>query len=210
MAAQPSLYEVLGIPPDASADQIRHAYRLAARRTHPDAGGRPAAFAQVRVAYDVLADPDRRRRYDLRLAAAARSPFATARPSSRRSGPPSSAGSPWPSGTPGTTTAGTPGMSAAGPAASGTSRPTGMAAPPPGALLAGNDPVVRRRYLILMGISLALFITGGTFVRLYSVPAAMAMLAVAAIIPPIAVTVAGRPRHHGDRPPRRESHTPRR
>ncbi|WP_163549868.1 DnaJ domain-containing protein, partial [Candidatus Frankia nodulisporulans] len=58
MAAQPSLYEVLGVAPSASAEQIRHAYRAAARRTHPDAGGQPAAFAQVRIAYDVLADPD--------------------------------------------------------------------------------------------------------------------------------------------------------
>ncbi|WP_261556811.1 J domain-containing protein, partial [Frankia tisae] len=68
MGAKPSLYEVLGVPPDATADQIRHAYRAAARRTHPDTGGSAPAFAQVNVAYRVLGDPGLRRRYDLRLA----------------------------------------------------------------------------------------------------------------------------------------------
>lgn len=204
MAAQPSLYEVLRVAPSASAEQIRHAYRAAARRTHPDAGGQPAAFAQVRIAYDILADPDRRRRYDLRLATGPRAPTPGPRSPRPRPGAPGTPAAPGaPGGSPGT-------------AASGTSTPraSGMAAPPAGALLAGADPVVRRRYLILMGIALTLFVTGGAFVRLYSVPAAMAMLAVAAIIPPIAVTVAGRPRHRPDQsagprpsqpPPRRRS-----
>ncbi len=67
MGPQPSLYEVLGVAPDATADQIRRAYRAAARRTHPDAGGSSPAFAQVNVAFRILSDPGLRRRYDLRL-----------------------------------------------------------------------------------------------------------------------------------------------
>ncbi len=38
MRVQRSLYEVLDVPPSATAEQIRHTYRVAARRTHP--GGR--------------------------------------------------------------------------------------------------------------------------------------------------------------------------
>lgn len=60
----PSFYEVLGVAPTASAAQLRRAHREAARRTHPDAGGRPADFVAVQRAWEVLGDPVRRVEYD--------------------------------------------------------------------------------------------------------------------------------------------------
>jgi hypothetical protein len=68
-------YAVLGVSSAASTDDIRHAYRILARRFHPDADGRdPRAatrFAQATEAYDLLVDENRRRSYDLRRAASA-------------------------------------------------------------------------------------------------------------------------------------------
>jgi len=58
------LYEVLGIDRSASADDIRAAYRQRARETHPDAGGQPGEFQAVQAAWEVLGDPEQRRRYD--------------------------------------------------------------------------------------------------------------------------------------------------
>jgi curved DNA-binding protein len=61
------LYEVLGVARDASPDEIQRAYRKLARQYHPDVNKDPAAedrFKEVSEAYDVLSDPDTRRRYD--------------------------------------------------------------------------------------------------------------------------------------------------
>ena len=59
-------YEILGVSPDAGAEEIKRAYRQLARRYHPDISGddRGAAFLEIARAYDVLRDPARRRRYD--------------------------------------------------------------------------------------------------------------------------------------------------
>ena len=64
-------YDVLGVAPDANADEIKRAYRQLARRYHPDISGddRGAAFLEVSRAYETLADPSRRRTYDARLSA---------------------------------------------------------------------------------------------------------------------------------------------
>ena len=62
-------YDVLGVSPDAGADEIKRAYRQLARRYHPDISGddRAAMFHEVSRAYDVLRDPQRRHSYDARL-----------------------------------------------------------------------------------------------------------------------------------------------
>jgi curved DNA-binding protein len=60
-------YEVLGVARDASADEIQRAYRKLARTYHPDVNKDPGAeeqFQDVAEAYDVLSDPEARRRYD--------------------------------------------------------------------------------------------------------------------------------------------------
>lgn len=59
-------YDVLGVSPDAGADEIKRAYRQLARRYHPDISGddRAAAFLEAARAYEILADPRRRRTYD--------------------------------------------------------------------------------------------------------------------------------------------------
>ena len=62
-----TLYEVLGLSPDATAEQVRAAYRRAARASHPDHGGSSERFHVVSQAYQVLSDPAQRAAYDLRL-----------------------------------------------------------------------------------------------------------------------------------------------
>jgi molecular chaperone DnaJ len=64
-------YDVLGVSPDAGADEIKRAYRQLARRYHPDISGddRGLAFKELTGAYDVLRDSSRRRRYDRTLSA---------------------------------------------------------------------------------------------------------------------------------------------
>ena len=60
-------YGILGIPKDADQDTIRSAYRILARRYHPDrgAGSSTEKFRQVVEAYETLIDPGRRQGYDL-------------------------------------------------------------------------------------------------------------------------------------------------
>ena len=54
----PSLYEVLGIPPQASPTQIKEAWRTTAKATHPDAGGTNEAFTTAQHAWEVLSIPN--------------------------------------------------------------------------------------------------------------------------------------------------------
>lgn len=58
------LYDTLGLPPDASPEDIKAAYRARAKQHHPDAGGDAEAFGALQKAYDVLSDADKRARYD--------------------------------------------------------------------------------------------------------------------------------------------------
>jgi curved DNA-binding protein len=60
-------YEALGVPRDASEQDIRRAYRKLARENHPDVNKDPDAgdrFKQISEAYEVLRDKDKRARYD--------------------------------------------------------------------------------------------------------------------------------------------------
>lgn len=61
-------YDVLGVSRDASAEEIKKAFRRLARETHPDAnpGDREAEarFREIAEAYEVLSDPNRRAAYD--------------------------------------------------------------------------------------------------------------------------------------------------
>ncbi|MCC3292858.1 J domain-containing protein [Arthrobacter sp. zg-Y1110] len=59
-------YEVLGVRPDATHDEIKKAYRALARRTHPDVGGdaMKPLFLSVTSAWESLSDPDKRAAYD--------------------------------------------------------------------------------------------------------------------------------------------------
>lgn len=66
------LYDLLGLAASADAEEVKSAYRLAARRFHPDANTNPGAsesFRQVANAYAVLSDPIQRAAYDGKLAA---------------------------------------------------------------------------------------------------------------------------------------------
>lgn len=62
------LYEVLGVTPEASADDIKKSYRKLARESHPDANPddpeAEARFKDLSAAYEILSDPDKRERYD--------------------------------------------------------------------------------------------------------------------------------------------------
>jgi curved DNA-binding protein len=60
-------YDALGVRRDASAEEIQKAYRKLARTYHPDVNKDPGAeskFHEIGEAYDVLSNPDTRRRYD--------------------------------------------------------------------------------------------------------------------------------------------------
>ena len=61
-------YETLGVSRDASADDIKRAFRRLARESHPDANpgdaSSEARFREIAEAYEVLSDPQRRTSYD--------------------------------------------------------------------------------------------------------------------------------------------------
>lgn len=62
-----SLYETLEINENASADEIKKAYRKLARKYHPDVNKDPQAedkFKEINAAYEVLSNPEKKQQYD--------------------------------------------------------------------------------------------------------------------------------------------------
>ncbi|MFO7948716.1 MAG: molecular chaperone DnaJ [Armatimonadota bacterium] len=68
MAPDIDFYEVLGVDRDASQDEIKKAYRKLARRYHPDVNPgdeqAEAKFKEVKQAYEVLSDEEKRKQYN--------------------------------------------------------------------------------------------------------------------------------------------------
>jgi molecular chaperone DnaJ len=63
--AKRDYYEVLGVNKDASADEIKKAFRREAVKHHPDKeGGDETKFKEINEAYEVLKDPSKKQRYD--------------------------------------------------------------------------------------------------------------------------------------------------
>jgi Ca-activated chloride channel family protein len=71
LAGEPDYYALLGVPRNATAEQLRRAYRESALRLHPDRANQPGdteLFINVNKAYEVLSNDDQRAEYDKRLA----------------------------------------------------------------------------------------------------------------------------------------------
>ncbi len=57
-------YETLNVPPTATPEDIKKAYRDMAKKKHPDAGGSKEEFQEISRAWMILRDPIKRERYD--------------------------------------------------------------------------------------------------------------------------------------------------
>ncbi len=67
MSAQRDYYDILGLPREATADQVKQAFRRLAKQLHPDVNKSPDAevqFKEAGEAYAVLSDPEKRATYD--------------------------------------------------------------------------------------------------------------------------------------------------
>ncbi len=81
MATKLDYYEVLGVPRNASAEEIKKAFRRLAMKYHPDRNkdaGAEQRFKEINEAYEVLCDPERRSSYDRFGHAGVDGPFARA------------------------------------------------------------------------------------------------------------------------------------
>ena len=64
---QKNYYEILGVEPDVSVDELKSAYRKLARKYHPDIAGEVGVekFKEITEAYETLSDETKRKRYDI-------------------------------------------------------------------------------------------------------------------------------------------------
>ena len=65
-----NLYDILGVAPSASQDEIKKVFRTLAMRYHPDRNALPGAeirFKGIQKAYEVLSDPAQRDEYNQKL-----------------------------------------------------------------------------------------------------------------------------------------------
>jgi curved DNA-binding protein CbpA len=80
MGDRRSFYEILGVDPSASTEEIREAFRRLARQEHPDRymgaerARAEARFQAITEAYNVLSDPEKKTRYDEASSAGASAP----------------------------------------------------------------------------------------------------------------------------------------
>lgn len=89
--ADANYYELLGVEPEATPEEIRSAFLELVKRVHPDRGGNQALFRSVKGAYETLSDPARRAAYDRNNFVDQSVPSADAAPGWRRTDDPSSA-----------------------------------------------------------------------------------------------------------------------
>jgi len=82
---EPDHYAVLGLTRQATAAEIKAAYRSLVKRHHPDAGGDQQRILALNAAWEVLRDGERRRHYDGATAAPAQNPVTPA-PTARGGG----------------------------------------------------------------------------------------------------------------------------
>ena len=64
MANKPDYYKTLGVSKNATAEEIKKAYRKLARENHPDVGGDEEKLKDINEAYEVLSDDKKRQLYD--------------------------------------------------------------------------------------------------------------------------------------------------
>ena len=57
-------YKILGVPEDASEEEIKKAFRKLAHKYHPDRGGDEKKFKEINEAYQVLSNKEKRKQYD--------------------------------------------------------------------------------------------------------------------------------------------------
>jgi curved DNA-binding protein CbpA len=57
-------YEILGVDNSTSLEAIKKAYKARSKELHPDHGGRPEDFSNLKKAFDILTDPAKRSLYD--------------------------------------------------------------------------------------------------------------------------------------------------
>ena len=58
-------YKVLGIEKAASNNEIKNAFKKKAMQYHPDKGGDETMFKKMSDAYEILKNPEKRKRYDI-------------------------------------------------------------------------------------------------------------------------------------------------
>ena len=59
-----NLYDILGVSKNATFEEIKAKYKSLAQQHHPDKGGDPELFKEIKNAYEVLSDPVNRKKYD--------------------------------------------------------------------------------------------------------------------------------------------------
>ncbi len=80
-------YSILGVPENASSEEIRRAYRRAALAVHPDRGGSNRLMQRINEAWDVLGDARKRREYDAQRHEQTRAPRPAGRAGARATRP---------------------------------------------------------------------------------------------------------------------------